>query len=87
MTNSKTIIGDVKEGTYNVKEILKNKKGETIIKYTTFIDGQKFSMSRYDTYVSQGGELETFGDHPTYKKYYPNTCFETEAQKTKRLSK
>tara|TARA_R110002012_G_scaffold77863_4_gene198590 strand:- start:5434 stop:5664 length:231 start_codon:yes stop_codon:yes gene_type:complete len=76
MTNSKQIFGDVKEGTYHIKEILKDKNNLPIIKYTNFIDGQKVSMSRHDTYI-QDGEVIAFSR--IYHKIYPHTVFQKNA--------
>ena len=62
--------GDKENGFYTEKYLVKNKKGELIIKYIQYIDFKKVSLTRYEAYMNDG-ELETFGD-PIYYKVYTN---------------
>ena len=52
-----------------VKEILKNATGKLVVKYTIYMDGEKFQVSRHDAWLDNNGDVQ-HDEKPSWSKYY-----------------
>ena len=52
-----------------VKEILTNTKGQLIVKYTVYMDGEKFQVSRHNAWMDEHGDVQ-HNEEAAWSKYY-----------------
>ena len=60
--------GDVDNGFYTEKSVVRNTKGELIVKYIQYIDHKKIYLTRNTAWIDHDGDLEV-GDRRYFKSY------------------
>ena len=60
--------GDVDNGFYTEKSVVRNTKGELIVKYIQYIDHKKIYLTRNTAWIDHDGDLEV-GDICYFKSY------------------
>jgi len=61
--------GDIENGFYTVKTVVRNPKGELFVNYVQYIDDKKVSLTKHIAWIDGYGDIETI-EEPCYRKFY-----------------